>query len=331
MKLIRGLVYGLGEDIASFLAVYGAMFDGDILSIDPGYSIGGPTSQKQNILGGIGVLGTPQGLSGSHNKYESDASACRYDLYTGGNDYKIDISRFDALYALQSNSTSPSYDLSVWAEHRKNMFLKSKHENPEFFYAPFAGVIASTGGFTFPPRMFSNKSAEYPDNGILDAEILKTFFSISGPDDDLQYTYGYEQIPANFYKRAIGNEYTAALFFEDTLNFAKNFPEMFSIGGNTGTVDSYAALDLGNLTGGVYEGATLLEGHNAWCFIFQALISEAPDVLKGGYSDIKAPMGTLLDSVNTLIGDWACPQIEKLNEGQFAMYPGAKAGSNGIL
>jgi hypothetical protein len=124
------------------------------------------------------------------------------------------------------------------------MFLKSKNENPYFFYPPFASVIVSTGGFTFPPRMFANKIAEYPDNCILDKEILKSFFSISGPDDNLVYTDGYEQILAYFSKRSMGNEYTAALFFEDSINFAKGFPEMFSIGGNTGTVDSYAALDL---------------------------------------------------------------------------------------
>jgi len=323
------IVYGLGEDIAGFLAVYGAIFDGNIVSLNPGYSIGGPTSANQNILGGLGILGTPQGLSGSHNKYESDASACRYDLYTGGNDYKVDLSRFEALYALQSNAPSPSYDLSVWTVHRKNMFLKSKNENPQFFYAPFAGVIASTGGFSFPPRMFSNKSAEHPDNGILDKEVLKSFFAISGPDNNLTYTYGHERIPDNFYKRAIGNEYIFAEFMQDLNMFATYFPEMISTGGNTGTVDSYAALDLGNFTGGVYNSANLLEGHNLACFVFQSLLAAAPDVLKGGYSDSSGPMSTLLDKVNTLIGDYACPEIESVNEGQFAQYPGAKTASNG--
>jgi hypothetical protein len=133
-------VFGLGADIASFLAVYGAIFDGNILSLAPGYSIGGPTPLNKNILGGGGILGTPQGLSGSHNKYESDASAARGDLYTSGNDYKLDINRFEALYNLQKG-VAGGYDLGVWAEHRKNMFLKSKHENPQFFYALFAGPI----------------------------------------------------------------------------------------------------------------------------------------------------------------------------------------------
>ena len=135
-------VFGLGEDIASFLSVYGAIFDGNIFSLSPGYSIGGPTSLVQNVLDGGGILGTPQGLSGSHNKYESDASAARGDLYTQGDDYKVDINRFEALYNLQPG-VAGGYDLGVWAEHRKNMFLKSKNENPEFFYGLFAGPIVS--------------------------------------------------------------------------------------------------------------------------------------------------------------------------------------------
>ncbi|KAF2086924.1 Cloroperoxidase [Saccharata proteae CBS 121410] len=326
-------VFGLGNDIATFLSIYGAIFDGNIVSLSPGYSIGGPSNLNQNILGGAGILGTPQGLSGSHNKYESDASAARGDLYTSGNDYKLDINRFKALYALQSSAASPSYDLPVWYQHRANMFLKSKNENPQFFYAPFAGVIASTGGFTFPPRMMSNKSAEHPDNGILDKENLKSFFSITGDDDNLTYTYGYERIPENFYKRAIGNEYTVPKFFEDLFALAAVFPETFSTGGNTGTVDSYAALDISNFTGGVYNGATLLEGNNLQCFVFESMLAAAPDVLKGGYADPSGPMSTLLDHVNTIIGDYECPQIESLNEDQFAMYPGAQTSSSdgGIL
>lgn len=64
----------LGTDLSSFLAVYGAIFDGDLTS----YSIGGPVFSLTN-LGGL--LGEPQGLSGSHNKYEGDASPTRGDLY----------------------------------------------------------------------------------------------------------------------------------------------------------------------------------------------------------------------------------------------------------
>jgi len=96
-----------------------------------------------------------------------------------------------------------------------------------------------------------------------------------------------------------------------------------------GKVDSYAALDLGNLTGGIYNSADLLEGNNLWCFVFQGLLAAAPDVLKGGYSDLSGQIATLLDSVNTVICGYACPQIEAFNESQFAQYPGAQTSTSG--
>lgn len=70
----------MGLDLGQFLAVYGTVFDGNSLSLDPRYSIGGPTALEA-ILGGSGLLGTPPGLSGSHNNYEADTSPTRGDLY----------------------------------------------------------------------------------------------------------------------------------------------------------------------------------------------------------------------------------------------------------
>lgn len=65
----------MGIDLGTFLAVYGAIFDGDLTS----WSIGGPP--PASLLSAVGLLGTPQGISGSHNKYESDVSPTRPDLY----------------------------------------------------------------------------------------------------------------------------------------------------------------------------------------------------------------------------------------------------------
>jgi hypothetical protein len=64
----------MGTDLAAFLALYGAIFDGDLTQ----WSIGGPSIAAPATLG---LLGTPQGLSGSHNRYEGDASPTRPDLY----------------------------------------------------------------------------------------------------------------------------------------------------------------------------------------------------------------------------------------------------------
>jgi hypothetical protein len=65
----------MGTDLATFLAVYGAVFDGDLTS----WSIGGPPTS--GLLSSVGLLGVSQGISGSHNKYESDVSPTRPDLY----------------------------------------------------------------------------------------------------------------------------------------------------------------------------------------------------------------------------------------------------------
>jgi hypothetical protein len=70
--------YGMSLDLGGFLAIYGAIFDGNLL----GYSIGGPTPNNQLPLGNLlSLTGVPQGLSGSHNKYEADTSPTRGDLY----------------------------------------------------------------------------------------------------------------------------------------------------------------------------------------------------------------------------------------------------------
>lgn len=69
-------VYGMGLDVGAFLAAYGAVLDGDGLS----WSIGGPPPTSLTSIA-PGLLGYPQGLIGSHNKYETDSSATRGDLY----------------------------------------------------------------------------------------------------------------------------------------------------------------------------------------------------------------------------------------------------------
>ena len=62
----------------------------------------------------MGLLGTPQGISGSHNKYESDVSPTRPDLYEYGNDYKVIVPQFQQLFSMQSNAATANYNLGAW-------------------------------------------------------------------------------------------------------------------------------------------------------------------------------------------------------------------------
>jgi hypothetical protein len=75
-------VFGMGLDLTAFLSVYSGVMAGDGVTA----SIGGkPKSGGLLGLGGLGsslgLIGEPQGLSASHNRFEADASPTRADLY----------------------------------------------------------------------------------------------------------------------------------------------------------------------------------------------------------------------------------------------------------
>lgn len=170
--------FGMGLDLGGFLAVYGSIFDGNLVS----YSIGGPDPSVVSSL----LLGEPQGLSGSHNKYEGDVSPMRGDLYQYGNDYLVQVKQFQEFYDL--GKADDNYDLDTLTAYRVTRFQESVSENPYFFNAPFSGIIASPAAWSFVYRFMANKSAEYPE-GRLDGAVLKSFYSITGDDGNFQYTY----------------------------------------------------------------------------------------------------------------------------------------------
>jgi hypothetical protein len=73
-------VFGMGLDLSAALSVYAAVVAGDITSV----SIGGKPQDGglSGVGSSLGLLGEPQGLSASHNRFEVDASPTRADLYT---------------------------------------------------------------------------------------------------------------------------------------------------------------------------------------------------------------------------------------------------------
>lgn len=100
------------------LAVYGTIMDGNPLSLTPGWSIGGPpqNTNEQNLLGNLlGLLGKPDGISGSHNKYQTDTSPTRGDPYQYDNDYSLQVSQFQTLFDLQPDPVTANYDMTVLA------------------------------------------------------------------------------------------------------------------------------------------------------------------------------------------------------------------------
>lgn len=90
---------------------------------------------------------------------------------------------------------------------RQSRFNYSIETNPYFFFPQFAGVLVAPAGYAFPPAMMSNHSAQYPQ-GYLDKETFKSFFAVTGDSGNFKYQPGHERIPDNWYKRAIGTEYS---------------------------------------------------------------------------------------------------------------------------
>lgn len=53
------LVFGMGVDLATILAIMGTVGVGNPLSLNPGFSIGGESSKSSNVLDNLlGLLGT---------------------------------------------------------------------------------------------------------------------------------------------------------------------------------------------------------------------------------------------------------------------------------
>ncbi|KUJ24283.1 putative aromatic peroxygenase [Mollisia scopiformis] len=320
--------YGMALDLGGFLAVYGSVFDGNLL----GYSIGGPTSLNQLPLNNLlGLTGAPQGLSGSHNKYEADTSPTRGDLYLYGNDYEVQVPQFQQYYDALIEGVDADTQYANLIDFRIARFNDSITRNSHFFYSPFAGVLVSPAGFSFPVRMMANHSAEFPEGSLSKAQLM-SFFSITGKSGKFVYTVGHERIPDNWYKRAIGDEYTIPGFLADVLDFGEKYPPLLDVGGNTGKTDSFTPVDIGSLTKGVFSAADLLEGNNLECYALQISQAALPDILGGAETnigDLTQILKPLSDNIAENLLGLGCPTLNGIDDSQYDVYPGYNNCPNG--
>lgn len=230
------------------------------------------------------------------------------------------LPQFEELY---SQPLGPNgYDLTALTPFRASRFNQSINNNPNFFNGPFSGVLVQPAAYTFIYRFMSNKSSEYPE-GYLNGDVLKSFFGITGEPGSFVWTEGTERIPDNWYKRAIGDEYTIPYFNLDLLAAAAQYPQFLSIGGNTGKVNTFTGVDVTNLTGGVYNAETLAQGDNAPCLAYQFAQQASPDLLKGAFSSLTAPLARLNSAFASVFSELSCPQLESIDTSQFANYPGS--------
>ncbi|WPH01374.1 hypothetical protein R9X50_00421700 [Acrodontium crateriforme] len=315
-QAVQGLneALGISVEFGTVLAIIAAIEAGDGLA----FSIGGPP--PPNLIAG-GLLGQPLGISYSHNRFEGDASLTRNDLYTSGDAHTLQLPLFKQL--LDFAGDRDNFDLDVIGGFSALRYNNSLYNNPYFFRGP-VGFAVPPGTSGLVANVFSNKSVEYPD-GYLNKENLKSFFGVTGDDDNLQFTPGHERIPENWYKRNVFDPYSTASFAADMLAIYTSNPQIITLGGNTGKVNTMTPIDVGNLTGGVYNAANLLQGNNLVCFIFQVLAFESPDIISNGgvINDLLGLIDASLQSaVTNALSSLACPQLTEFDDGQLSNFPG---------
>ena len=167
----------------------------------------------------------------------------------------------------------------------------------------------------------ANKSEEYPQ-GKLNGEVLKSFFAVTGDDGNFQYNRGHERIPDNWYTRNIIDAYTIPYLNIDTTDMLLQYPEFGSIGGNTGTVDSFVGVDPSDLTGGVFNAGTLAKGNNLFCYAMQLTIQGVPDIISGLFTDVNAAVDKLGSALNSATNSLGCPKLNNIDKNQFDQFPG---------
>ncbi|CAK4033781.1 Aromatic peroxygenase [Lecanosticta acicola] len=325
-QTIEGLAwaYNFGPDFSAFLAAYAVLTDGD--PIAGTWSIGGPY-QRASIL-----EGTPQGISYSHNIYEADVSIGRADAYISskyglapGDAHSLVISRFQSAYDatnLKVNGVGPAdrYTLDAFAQNFGSKLNESIATNPYFFSAPFAGLVAPAA-YNFVINFLAHCVL---DSSMADFEFKK-FFAVSGNSGNFKWNRGQERIPDNWYKRTSTNQYDAAEGVADVVAQYLAYPYEAKFGGNTGRVNTFTGLDLGNtFTSG--NPGNLLEGNNLQCFFFNAAQAGIPDFAGDVLNAANAIVAKYISSVPAFAG---CPQLGSFNQGVFSKYPGAKYQPNG--
>jgi len=249
---------------------------------------------------------------------------------------------------LEAYNSSEDYVLTmddIGARAAKR-FEESIAINPNFYYGPYTGMIARNSGYAFTGRILSNHTMEYPFGGHLSEsamydilkisltnqfaakDVFSSFYAVYEEDGKLVYRKGHEQIPANWYR--IGMDYGLVQLNLDLVEWFMKYPILASIGGNLGKVDNFAGLDLEDITGGVLNATSLLEGNNLVCFVLEVVKTFTPNSLSSLFKTLEAPLKLVNVAVLDPLLDLSCPAFKDmaldgtdLLTGLLNRYPGA--------
>ncbi|KAG5981515.1 hypothetical protein E4U55_002870 [Claviceps digitariae] len=328
--------YGLDQTASQVLHLVATLFDGDPLSQK--WSIG-YASHDVAALGSLGedLLGEPTGLCAyGHLKAEGDASITRGDFLAP--DMNSNCASYPEFYnqllELSNQRANGLITPPVLAEHQHNRKLYSIAHNPNYFSPVVASLAFTPAAHTLVWALMSNHSAEHP-RGFLEHSVLDDFFSYKlQPNGSRTYSYGKERIPENWYRRSHKDPWTVVDIGLGIASQCLAHPSTCQLGGNTGTVNSFQGINLGDISGGlVNELADLQDPARLGCFLAQSIQAEVPSSLSKLFQGVllDEALGLvnekLLPSLTALLG--TCPDLPpgKAIDQYASMFPGAASRS----
>lgn len=166
-------------------------------------------------------------------------------------------------------------------------------------------------------------------------KVLSSFFGVYEENGKQVYREGHEQIPANWYRIAL--DYGFVDYSLDLVPFAVQHPILLSFGGNLGEVDSFAGVNLEDITGGVLNLSNLLEDNNLLCFALNVVKTFTPNSLSSALKLLQVPLQLINDALLDPLLDLSCPAWKDLTMGGTDFltglrntYPGARDGGVGF-
>lgn len=157
---------------------------------------------------------------------------------------------------------------------------------------------------------------------------MRSFYGVHEENGELVYNKGWEQIPENWYRIAV--DYGLVQTNLDLVDWILQHPVLASVGGNLGRVNSFAGVNVEDISGGVLNATSILEGNNLVCFVLQVVKTFAPNSLSSLFKTLELPLKLVNDAVLNPLLDLSCPEFKDLTmdgkdflTGLMDKYPGA--------
>lgn len=139
-----------------------------------------------------------------------------------------------------------------------------------------------------------------------------------GPLGRLTANVGHERIPDNWYRRSLDFPLSISDIVLQVAELITLYPWAASICGNTGTVNSFVRIDLGDLRGGVFSSGDLVDPVKLSCFLYRVSQILVPAAMRNLFTNTIAGIG--------LFAGLGCPVLQAIERGMFAQFPGTQPG-----